>query len=180
MRLCLGKNVSTKLNGYLSVDLNGSPDIKNDIFVLDLVEENSCEIIVASHVLEHGYYQGDGPDKIKDVVRVLELWKSKLIDGGRIFIAVPNFDFIVNEYLKNREMYFYNNPDILGCMLGGCEVTQKHNMVFNFYALKFVLEKAGFVDVYQMKLGDQEFLPGINTASTDMRSLNVGAKKCIH
>ena len=178
MRICLGCNRSMKSVGFMSVDLDGSPDIRDDVFELRSVEDNSCERIVASHVLEHGPYKGMADERVGQVIDVLKLWRSKLSNNGKIYIAVPNFDVIATRYM-NHKYRFWEIFDIVGPLLGGgSNDYDQHRMIFNEPLLEHVLSKYGFIHICKMSLGAYEFLPDFNGASMDPRGFNMmGIKK---
>lgn len=177
MKICLGCRYSLKHMGWESVDVNMDPDIYDDVFVLSTLPASSCDIIVASHILEHGPYTGGGKERANGAIDVLRLWHSKLKDDGKLYLAVPDFDYIVKAYLLNKERYFYNNPDIISPLFGGIRGIEKHNIAFNFESLTHIMEDAGFHDVIRLSISAPELLPSINTTATDVRSLNVGAVK---
>ena len=64
----MNKNKKYKFN----VDIDDIPgiDIKDDVTKLDKIKDNSCEIIYASHVLEHF-----GRNEFESI---LKLWNKKL------------------------------------------------------------------------------------------------------
>jgi predicted SAM-dependent methyltransferase len=69
------------------------PDVKKwDAEVLDEVEDNSCDIIYSSHLLEHLSHT--------HIPAVLSLWKRKLKDGGRLIINVPDLAWVAGQILK--------------------------------------------------------------------------------
>lgn len=72
---------------------------------LDLqVDDNSSEIIYASHLLEHIEH-----DKIP---YLLSHWKSKLKNGGQIVINVPDLEWCAKQLIKYEQGYlldgYYN------------------------------------------------------------------------
>ena len=73
------------ISGWNNLDIEKLPgvDIQDDIRTLEKIENNSCEIIYASHVLEHV-----GRNEFGDV---LKIWNKKLKINGILRIAVPDF-----------------------------------------------------------------------------------------
>lgn len=173
MKICLGCNRSMKRVGFRSVDLDGSPDIRDDVFQLRSVEENSCDVIVASHVLEHGPYKGMAHERVAQVTDVLRMWYSKLKHGGEIYIAVPDFDFTVEYYMRNRQN-FWSGIDMIGPLFGGgSNDYDQHRMIFTRTLLQIVMHEAGFIYTQMMSLGDPAFIPEFNGASRDHRGFNM-------
>ena len=69
------------------------PDIKNwDAEKLDEVEDGSCEVIYASHLLEHISHV--------QLPYVLEKWYKKLKPGGQLIINVPDFEWLCKQVLR--------------------------------------------------------------------------------
>lgn len=175
MKLCLGCDFKILARtGYKSVDIHGKPDIECDVFDLSVIPNDSCEVIIASHILEHGYFEGALSYRVQQVINVLRMWKRKLIKDGKIYIAVPDFEYVVSAYFTSRENFWANEVDIIGPLLGGAtNANDFHNMIFNIYLLKYVMEQAGFQNVCEMQPGSAEFLPDVNGASRDIRSINM-------
>lgn len=73
--------------------------------------------------------------------------------GGVLRIAVPDFEAVIEEYLKNR-----NLEKVLGSLYGGQNYSYNfHYVVFDFNKLKGHLEKNGFKDIKKYEWRD--FLP---------------------
>ena len=81
-------------------------DMVAEVNNLDFINENSVEIVYASHLLEHF-----GRNEYKDVLRS---WYRVLKPNGILRLAVPDFKSIVNEYSSNR-----NIKDLTGLVIGG-------------------------------------------------------------
>ena len=100
MRLNLGCGPN-KIDGYENIDIKDG----KLAYPLDYIENESCDEVRASHILEH--YSN------ADVYQVLEDWVSKLKVGGVLKIAVPNFATVADDYINKRP----TNPS--GYLLGG-------------------------------------------------------------
>jgi len=134
---------NTQLPGFLNVDIKqGQP-----AYPLPYPDEAATEIY-ASHVLEH-YSHRQAPAALLDWVRVLA-------PGGRIRIAVPNLDTIVDQYVKGTdpmsEMYL---------MGGQTDPNDFHGSVWNEGKLRALMESAGLEKIgpWTSEIGDCASLP---------------------
>ena len=95
------------LDGFTHIDITNFEhiDFKIPVNDLSIFEENSVELIYASHVIE--YFDPF------EVVNVLEEWKRVLIPGGTLRIAVPNFLSLITIYNQTGEI-----DKILGPLYG--------------------------------------------------------------
>ena len=107
MKLHLGCG-NVLLPGWTNVDIDDIPgiDIKDDVTKLDKIKDNSCEIIYASHVLEHF-----GRNEFESI---LKLWNKKLKLKGILRLAVPDFEKAIRWYGKTGKI-----EDVLGQLSGG-------------------------------------------------------------
>lgn len=87
MKLNLGCG-KLKLEGFINLDGDASvePDMVWNLEEGLPFEDNSCDYIVASHVLEH----------IRDFVALMEECGRVLISGGKMMIRVPEFPSIAS------------------------------------------------------------------------------------
>ena len=96
MKINLGSG-TLPIDGFLDVDHRSDVgDIVDDAFLLESLELNSVEEIVASHILEHACF-----DRTQTI---LTRWKDILKPGGILWIAVPNFDLVLKQHLTD----YYN------------------------------------------------------------------------
>ena len=99
--------------GSISVDRKNG----QEVYPLNY-EDNSVDEIRASHVLEHFSHT--------EVSDVINHWVSKLIPGGRLRIAVPNFEYIAREYLAGSPV------NVQGYLMGGhIDENDKHGCAFD-------------------------------------------------
>jgi len=126
-----------KLPGFTNIDIRpeADPDIIDDAFELKTIQNNSVELIYSSHMLEHLNY-----DETKSA---LKLWYSKLIDGGILRLAVPDFESVCRRYIYNGSI-----EDVLHSVCG----SQKHEFdyhynIFDEKRLRSLLLEAGFKSV---------------------------------
>lgn len=134
-------------------------DIKNGKLAYPLdVQDNSVDVIRVSHLLEHY-----GSSEVIDVVNN---WVSKIKDGGKLMIAVPDFEKIAKGYLNKETI------NVSGYVMGGqTDTNDFHKTIFDKSSLTQLLEKAGLMDV-------QEWKSEINDCAALPVSLNLcGIKK---
>lgn len=85
---------SVKIDGFINIDHRGCvADVVDDAFTLTGYEEGSVSEIVAAHILEHAQFDR--------TAQILKRWYSLLARGGMLWVAVPNFEMVVNEHHKN-------------------------------------------------------------------------------
>ena len=79
---CYGK----KIEGFVNVDIREEvkPDLVDNVFELKKVENNSAELIYASHVLEHADYI--------ESEAALKRWHQVLKSGGVLRLSVPDME----------------------------------------------------------------------------------------
>ena len=84
------------ISGWSNLDIEKLPgvDIQDDIRTLEKIKDESCDIIYASHVLEHV-----GRNEFGDV---LKIWNKKLKMNGVLRVAVPDFENAI-KFLVNNE-----------------------------------------------------------------------------
>jgi len=117
------------LDGYENIDIKDG----NAAYPLN-IESESADEIRASHLLEHFGYS--------ETSKVIYDWASKLIPGGTLKIAVPDFAYIVEQYKKKS----YDN--VLQWVVGGqIDENDCHKAIFDKASLKELLEQAGLEDV---------------------------------
>ena len=100
---------------------------------LSIFQDNSVDLIYASHCLEHFHYL--------EIPNVLKEWHRVLRKGGILRLSVPDFDLLLNIYYAQNM-----NPDsIIPQLLGGQNNKYNfHYMVFNKQNLKNRLLEVGF------------------------------------
>ena len=176
MKLHLGCG-NVLLPGWTNVDLDDIPgiDIKDDVTKLDKIEDNSCEVIYASHVLEHF-----GRNEFESI---LKLWNKKLKLGGIIRLAVPDFEKSIMWYNKTKKI-----EDVLGLVSGGQKSKYDyHKMIYDKKFLSNVLTVCGFSDIREWDWTktehhmfddySQSYLPHLEKETGMLMSLNLEAKK---
>lgn len=129
------------LPGWVHIDLTPGPhiDFQNSIGDLSMFANNTVDTIYCSHALE--YFDHAQAAKV-----VLE-WKRVLTLGGNLFLAVPNFQALVQIYEKSRDLNSILGP-LFGRMPGALpSQTIYHRTTFDKASLTSLLEENGFVNV---------------------------------
>lgn len=123
------------------------PDLICDIIDLPY-GLNSISEIYAGHVLEHFTF--------KDGKEVLRYWHSLLKPGGMINIVVPNFDFLVKEYIANpspERLIILNDVYIYSTIQQSV-----HQYVYSADLLYKIMSDTGFKNITRMPV-DHHYFP---------------------
>jgi hypothetical protein len=127
MKLDLGAGAVSP-EGFVPLgNINGTP-----IFPLASVADNSCDVIRASHVLEH-FAKADVPKVIAEWVRCLR-------PGGELKIAVPDFRRIAEGYLSGQQQP--TDGYVMGGQVDGADF---HKALFDELHLKKLMAAAGLM-----------------------------------
>jgi len=129
------------LEGYIHIDIDDFEhiDYKASVDNLNMIENETCDLIYASHVLE--YFD------LEYVDDVLIEWKSKLKKGGVLRISVPNINSLIQIYKKTKDV-----SNILGPLYGKWEVGQDkiyHRATYDKNLLQKTLKKNGYKDIQE-------------------------------
>lgn len=141
------------VEGYTSIDRKHG----SEVYPLADYADGSVDEIRASHVLEHFSHT--------QVSEVVNHWAAKLKPGGRLRVAVPNFEFIAREYLAGHAI------NAQGYVMGGhVDANDHHGCVFDEEVLRDVLIASGLerIHVWTSEQQDCAALPV---------SLNMGGYK---
>lgn len=165
------------LPGWTNLDIEKLPgvDVVDDITTLTKIPDNSCDIIYASHVLEHV-----GRNEFENVIRT---WNYKLKKNGILRIAVPDFEKIIIWYQKTKQII-----DVVGLVSGGQKTKYDyHKMIYDKKRLTEILLDLGFHDIREWdwkqtdhsKFDDysQCYLPHMDKDNGLLMSLNLEASK---
>lgn len=110
--------------------------------------DGSVDEIRASHVLEH-FSHRDAPAVLAEWVRVLK-------PGGRLAVAVPDFEYIAREYISGKSLPFE------GYVMGGhVDENDRHGALFDEEHLRDLMRRAGLFGVqrWQSSTDDCAALP---------------------
>jgi len=147
------------------------------------LEDNSVDLIYASHVIE--YFNRE---EVKDV---LNEWIRVLKPNGKLRLAVPNFEAMVElYYIKNRGERPYSLDKFLGPLYGQMsmgEETIYHRTTYDFNSLSSLLENLNMKNIQKWdwrKTSHSEFddhsqayVPHMNKDNGTLISLNVECSK---
>jgi len=151
MKLNLGAG-GHELAGFQSVDAKDGQGIYPLAY-----PDDSAEEIYASHVLEHFSHQ--------HAMAVLSEWVRVLKPGGRIRIAVPDFEQVAKRYLAGEEI------QVQGLVMGGqVDEHDYHRCIYDREALTELMEAAGLERI-------EPWQPEINDCSSYPISLNLAGYK---
>lgn len=119
--------------GWANVDL-GAPRplararwVESDVSSLPF-QDNSCSLVVASHVLEH----------LADPAKALKEWLRVLTPGGEVLVAVPD---------QSKECEWIA-AHLATWHARGRSPLEEHRSEFTQASLEHALHMAGFVEVY--------------------------------
>jgi predicted SAM-dependent methyltransferase len=133
---CWNRNIP----GFINIDLCDFTHIhhKSSIDDLSMFEDNSVDLIYSSHSFE--YF-----DRF-EAKNVLNEWNRVLKTGGKLRLAVPDFDKLILVYKKTGEI-----EKILGPLFGRMKINTKngpktlfHKTTYNFKSLSELLVENGF------------------------------------
>lgn len=163
--------------GFIHIDFGDFShiDYNRDVSDLSIYDDNSVDLIYASHVLEHF--------KRFEVDKVLAEWYRVLKEGGILRIAVPDFESIITIYKKYQDMEL-----IMGMLYGGQDYENNfHHIAFDFKYLSFKLKETGFKEIYRYDWREtihrdyddfsQSYIPHMDKENGILASLNVEAIK---
>ncbi|WP_193195856.1 class I SAM-dependent methyltransferase [Nostoc sp. MG11] len=123
---------------FINIDLLPAPHIHYQRSIDDLspFENNSVNLIYASHCLEHFPHN--------KVSKVLKEWFRVLKQGGILRLSIPDFDLLLNIYKENGN----NINTILGILMGGQDYEYNFHMAaFTKSSTRELLKGVGFKEV---------------------------------
>lgn len=137
-----------KVKGFINIDEEPTvgPDVICDITHLPY-DPGTVDEIYAGHVLEHFTYA--------DGIKALYYWHSLLKENGVISICVPDYDYLVKQYVANpspkalrefNDVYIYSGNQ-----------KSPHLYAYSGALLKQVMGEVGFIDIEQMPVNHPYF-----------------------
>jgi predicted SAM-dependent methyltransferase len=179
MKLHLGCG-RRQLPGWVHIDAQPFPhlDYQTDITKLSMIEDESVDELYACHVLEH--------IGRRELLATLREWNRVLQPGGKLRIAVPDFEATVAEYIDQSSTTLWQ---LIGLLTGGQrDALDHHQFVFDFNLTRALLECCGFREVKRYDWRDflppdfddysRSYLPHMDEENGRLMSLNVVATKC--
>ena len=153
----------------------GGRNFGDDWIHIDQSDEDSCDVIYASHLLE--YFDRE------EALQVLMEWRRCLKVGGVLRVAVPDFAAMCTLYKTGHSLEMFLGP-LYGKM---GDPPFYHKTVYDYCSLKLFLESLGFLKVkkYAWELTDhasiddqsQAYIPHMDKDHGTLVSLNVEAVK---
>lgn len=127
------------LPGWKHLDITSYPhvDYIGSVDDLSRFESDSIEAIYASHLLE--YFSQE------EALQVLKEWQRVLVVGGKIWIAVPSFESIIQIYQSTQDL-----RAVIGPLFGQMDSDDGkifHRCVFDKKSLTETVLSAGFKEV---------------------------------
>jgi len=156
-------------------------DYQRSIVDLSIFSDDSIDLIYCCHALE--YFNR------LEVVDVLMEWRRVLKPGGVLRLAVPDFEAIVQVYLKYNDL---DHQGILGPLYGKWQNSNNneslyHKTTYDLNSLSKVLKGAGFNSVSRYEVENtihakyddysQAYVPHMDREKGILISLNVEAVK---
>ena len=161
------------IEDYINIDIRYLPGVDevNNIRFLRNYKENTVDEIYACHVLEHF-----GRWEYKEVIK---RWFEILKPGGKLRLAVPNFNSICEYYLKTSDL-----KSIMGLLYGGQDYDENyHYVTFDYPTLSNDLKNIGYSIITEWQTEDypgddfsKSYLPHMDKNGILM-SLNILAIK---
>ena len=163
---------------WVHIDGGDYPHLDSkDIFNLPY-EDNSVDLIYASHVIE--YFNRE------EVKGVLNEWIRVLKPGGKLRLAVPNFEELSILYLDNKIQLDGILGPLYGQMPMGDE-TIYHRTTYDYLSLEDLLSELGMKNIMKWdwrktshsKFDDhsQAYFPHMDKDNGTLISLNLEANK---
>lgn len=156
------------------LDIEPRPEVDyiGDATDLSQFESDSIDVIYASHVLEHFYYNLNN-----DLINTLKEWHRVLKPNGKLMISVPDLKTLCWLYL-NPNLMPIERHHIMRIMFGGqTNIYDVHKVGFDFEIMGMYLAEVGFLKYEQVSefniFNDCSSLRILDT----LISLNVIARK---
>jgi len=163
--------------GFIHIDIRKFPhvDYVSSADKLDMFDDNSVDLIYSCHLLEH--FRRD------QVEGILKEWYRVLKPGGILRLAVPDFEKLVEVYLKTKDLKL-----ILGPLVGRQDYPENiHHMAFDYATLTELLTTVGFKNIHRYDWRQtvhkdyddysQAYIPHMDKEHGILISLNVEAEK---
>lgn len=156
----------------LDVEPRPEVDYIGDAADLSKFDNDCVDVIYASHVLEHFYYNLNN-----QLIGTLKEWHRVLKPGGKLMISVPDLKTLCWLYL-NPNLMPIERHHLMRVMFGGqMNIYDVHKVGFDFEIMAMYLEEAGFLEYEHVSefniFNDCSRLRILDT----LISLNVIAKK---
>ena len=139
LRLHIGGNEINPDWKILDVEARPEVDYVSNASDLSCFEDNTVDVIYASHVLEHFYYNIDN-----ELVETLQEWHRVLKVGGKLMISVPDLRVLCWLYL-HPNLHHSERHHLMRIMFGGqTNIHDVHKVGLDDEILGGYLALAGF------------------------------------
>lgn len=145
MKIEFGCGETPHKKDFMSCDIRDLPNVDFVCPAWEIdkkVKENSVEEIFSRHFFEHlTFDQGE---------LVLEKWYKILKPNGIMEMILPNIDYHINQWIKNRNDKEFNHAKagVWGWQREGLtEIWDIHKSGYNFKSLEKTLLKKNFLDI---------------------------------
>ena len=137
----LGQDVKM-IDGSITVDIVDSADIQCDIAKGLPFEDNSVDVVVSNHFLEHINFN-DGMFVLKEIYRVL-------VAGGNVTMAIPDLYSAIKLYFDKK----ITHATLVDQLYDKDNYGQRHLCHYDFESLSSYMIAVGFKNVKRQFLGD--------------------------
>ena len=141
MRLNLGCG-KKKMEGFVNIDLHPDADVVHDIRDLSMYEDETAELIVALHVIEH-FYCWEVQDILKEWLRVLK-------PGCCLLLAAPHLEKCLANILHPNKIPRMGMYGLFGDP-GHADPLMMHKWAYTPKTLAFSLSEAGFENISEVQ-----------------------------
>jgi predicted SAM-dependent methyltransferase len=145
MKLHIGGKDSHPEWQILDIEPRPEVDYISDASNLSQFEDNSIEMIYASHVLEHFYYGVNN-----ELINTLKEWRRVLKPSGKLLVSVPDLKILCWLY-AHPNLTVLERHHLMRVIFGGqTNEYDVHKVGFDVDILALYLAEAGFEDYEQV------------------------------
>lgn len=134
---------TTKADGWEVLNANSAPYVDHVCNANDLSQfsDNTFSEIYASHIVEHLDYH-------LELVNTLKEWNRVLVEGGKIFISVPDLDVLAGLILEKNSLTVDERFLVMRMIFGGhVDKYDYHVVGLNEAFLTDFLNATGYVNI---------------------------------
>ncbi|NLE00815.1 MAG: methyltransferase domain-containing protein [Fibrobacter sp.] len=143
-KLHIGGKIKTPGWEILNIIPSEIVDHVADAKDLSQFDNESFQILYASHVLEHFDYNGELQKTLKEWYRVLE-------PGGKLYISVPDMDTLALLFSAKNQLSLQDRFQIMRMIFGGHTNRYDYHLCgLNFEFLTLFCKEAGFDEVLRV------------------------------
>lgn len=128
--------------GWINVDLfDEKADLQCNVNKLESINDNSVDMMLASHVIEHF--------SIEEIIPILAEWRRVLKPDGILIVEFPDFIKCSKFFISNSNILMERmnvTPQILGAPF---RPGHSHYSLLDFNFMKYMLERGGFKNVVE-------------------------------